>query len=245
MPTCSRARAHARRVDGSGRCDRGPGGFLRERGSVARRGSDRPLPGLLSGLTRAAKSGTRRVPHAWCRDSSCSPTAFSRAGCSSSPTPSPWPARRRSGPCRGRGKPPRVRLRSSRLRPARCGSGQPRDGPRARLARHRVNPRTGRRARRLQPRAAVDPATVRQANAQRRRPARADRDRALMNLADLEPGDHRTLVAALKSGRERAAGLRSPRDVEAIAGLLSLTPRGPRCSPGRCSTGVRSAPVSL
>jgi hypothetical protein len=47
---------------------------------------------------------------------------------------------------------------------------------------------------------------------------------ALMNPADLEPGDHRTLVAALKTGRERAAGLRSPRDIEAIAGPLSLTP---------------------
>jgi hypothetical protein len=63
------------------------------------------------------------------------------------------------------------------------------------------------------------------------RPTLNDEDRRvltetvpLMNLADLEPGDHRTLVAALKVGRERAAGLRSLRDVEAIAGPLSLTP---------------------
>ena len=32
------------------------------------------------------------------------------------------------------------------------------------------------------------------------------------------------MVAALKRGRERAAGVRSARDVDAIAGLLSLTP---------------------
>ena len=46
----------------------------------------------------------------------------------------------------------------------------------------------------------------------------------LMNGAELEPADHKALVAALRRGRERAAGLRSPRDIEAIAGLLSLTP---------------------
>jgi hypothetical protein len=63
------------------------------------------------------------------------------------------------------------------------------------------------------------------------RPTLNDEDRRvltetvpLMNPADLEPDDHRALVAALKSGRERAAGLRSARDVVAIAGPLSLTP---------------------
>ena len=63
------------------------------------------------------------------------------------------------------------------------------------------------------------------------RPTLNDEDRrvltetvVLMNPADLEPDDHRTLVAALKSGRERAARLRSPRDVEAIARPLGLTP---------------------
>jgi hypothetical protein len=63
------------------------------------------------------------------------------------------------------------------------------------------------------------------------RPTLNDEDRrvltetvALMSPADLEPGDHRTLVAALKSGRERAAGFRTAREVETIAGPLSLTP---------------------
>jgi hypothetical protein len=46
----------------------------------------------------------------------------------------------------------------------------------------------------------------------------------LMSAADLEARDHQALVEALHRGRERAAGLRSAQDIEAIAGLLSLTP---------------------
>jgi len=62
------------------------------------------------------------------------------------------------------------------------------------------------------------------------RPTLNDEDRrvltetvVLMNPPDLTPDDHRTLVAALKSGRERAARLRSARDVDAIAGPLGFT----------------------
>jgi hypothetical protein len=46
----------------------------------------------------------------------------------------------------------------------------------------------------------------------------------LMSPADLEPGTHRALTTALRRGRERAAGLRTARDVGAIAGPLNLTP---------------------
>jgi hypothetical protein len=63
------------------------------------------------------------------------------------------------------------------------------------------------------------------------RPTLNDEDRRLfvetvplMNPADLKPADHQALVAAVRRGRERAAALRTPREVEAVAGLLNLGP---------------------
>ena len=75
---------------------------------------------LLGVLARAAKSGDTKNASRPDPGSGCSPTAFSRAGCSSSPTRWHWdsPTAQRSLP-RPTREPPRVRLRSSRLRPAR------------------------------------------------------------------------------------------------------------------------------
>jgi hypothetical protein len=63
------------------------------------------------------------------------------------------------------------------------------------------------------------------------RPTLNDEDRRLfietvplMNPADLKPADHKTLVAGIRRGRERAAAVRTARDVEAVAGLLNLAP---------------------
>ncbi len=63
------------------------------------------------------------------------------------------------------------------------------------------------------------------------RPTLNDEDRRvlietvpLMNAADLEAPDHQALVTALHRGRERAAALRTGAEVEATAGVLSLTP---------------------